>query len=358
MRRAFGLILLALGVFAVAGAVLLPTYVYPKLAKVPLDQDSTSLLEGTASQVLAVTDNGSGPVSAIRKDAKLTATAHVQANFAAPEMHQDTDYAVWLLAVQVTDDADNTVLSASKRQVCFDRRTGEGYEPRGESDPQCDAKSSFVTELKDKADKDGQKPPETNDYKAQPGLQFKFPFGTEQQDYKVYDDNTGAAVTAKYSGTETVDGIETYKFVQDIPDTKTATKDVPGSLVGSADPTVKADLYYRGVNTMWVEPVTGIEVKQQQQQHQELRTLTSSAVVFDGTLAFTAETVAKMADQVNANKGRLEFLSSTGPLWLGIGGGVLIIGSIVLLARRRRPEPPVAPRGKQPPRKVLFTAGP
>jgi hypothetical protein len=358
LRRAFGLILLALGVFAVAGAVLLPTYVYPKLAKVPLDQDSTSLLEGTASQVLAVTNDGSGPVSAIRKDAKLTATAHVQANFAAPEMHQDTDYAVWLLAVQVTDDADNTVLSASKRQVCFDRRTGEGYEPRGEADPQCDAKSSYVTELQDKAAKDGDKPSETNDYKAQPGLQFKFPFGTEQQDYKVYDDNTGAAVTAKFSGVETVDGIETYKFVQDIPDTKTATKDVPGSLVGSADPTVKADLYYRGVTTLWVEPVTGIEIKQQQQQHQELRSLTTSTVVFDGTLAFTAETVAKMADQVNANKGRLEFISSTGPLWLGIGGGVLIIGSIVLLARRRRPEPPAPPRGKQPPRKVLFTAGP
>jgi len=58
LRRALGLILLALGVFAVAGAALLPTYVYPKLAKVPLDQDSTSVLEGTASKVLAVTDKG------------------------------------------------------------------------------------------------------------------------------------------------------------------------------------------------------------------------------------------------------------------------------------------------------------
>ena len=87
MRRAFGLILLALGVFAVAGAVVLPTYVYPKLAKVPLDQDSTSVLEGTASKVLAVTDKGAGPVTEIRENRKLTATARVQANFARPEMH-------------------------------------------------------------------------------------------------------------------------------------------------------------------------------------------------------------------------------------------------------------------------------
>ncbi|MFJ7216224.1 DUF3068 domain-containing protein [Amycolatopsis sp. NPDC098790] len=350
MRRAFGLILLALGVFAVAGAVLLPTYVYPKLAKVPLDQDSTSVLEGTASKVLAVTDDGSGPVSNIRENAKLTAVAHVQANFAAPEMHQDTDYAVWLLAVQVTDDADGTVLSASKRQVCFDRRTGEGYDPRGATDPSCAANSSYVTELKDKADKDGQKPPETNIEKAQPGLNFKFPFGTEQKDYKVYDDNTGAAVTARYLGTETVNGIETYKFVQEIPDTKLDSKKVPGALVGSAQSSVDADLYYRGVNTLWVEPVTGIEVKQQQQQHQELRTLTSAAVVFDGTLAYNGKTISQMVDQVNANKGKLEFLSSTGPLWLGIGGGVLIVVAIFLLVRRRPAEPP-APRQR---RQVVF----
>jgi DUF3068 family protein len=355
LRRAFALILLALGVFAVAGAVLLPTYVYPKLTKVPLDQDSTSVLEGTASKVLAVTDKGTGPVAEIRENAKLTAVGRVQANFAAPEMHEGTDYAVWLLAVQVTDDADNTVVNASKRQVCFDRHTAEGYDPHGAKDPKCDAKSSYVTELKDKADTDGQKPPEKNIEKAQPGLNFKFPFGTEQKDYKVYDDNTGTAVTARYTGTEAVNGIETYKFVQNIQDTKVATKEVPGSLVGSDQPTVTADLYYRGVNTMWVEPVTGIEVKQQQQQHQELRSGTiTPAVVFDGTLAFNGKTISQMVDQVNANKGRLEFLSSTGPLWLGIGGGVLIVVAIVLLVRRRPAEPPAPPQRR---RRVPVSAG-
>jgi hypothetical protein len=350
LRRAFGLILLALGVFAVAGAVVLPTYVYPKLAKVPLDQDSTSVLEGTASKVLVVTDNGSGPVTTIRDNAKLTAVAHVQANFAAPEMRQDTDYAVWLLGVQVKDDADGALVTASKRQVCFDRRTAEGYDPHGATDPKCDAKSSYVTELKDQADKANTKPDEKNVEKAQPGLNFKFPFGTEQKDYKVYDDNTGAAVTAKYTGTETVNGIETYKFVQNIPDTKLDSKKVPGSLLGSAETSVTADLYYRGVNTMWVEPVTGIEVKQQQQQHQELRTATNTTVVFDGTLAYNGKTISQMVDQIDENKGKLEFLSSTGPLWLGIGGGVLILVAVFLLVRRR-PAPPPAPRQR---RQVVF----
>ncbi|MEV4054963.1 DUF3068 domain-containing protein [Amycolatopsis sp. NPDC049688] len=345
MRRAFGLILLALGVFAAAGAVLLPTYVYPKLAKVPLDQDSTSVLEGTVSKVLAVTDKGAGPVTEIRENRRLTAVARVQANFSRPEMHQDTDYAVWLLAVQVKDDADDTVVNASKRQVCFDRRTSEGYDPQGATDPKCTRESSYVTRLKDKADKDGQKPAEDNVYKAQPGLNFKFPFGTEQKDYPVYDDNTEKAVTARYTGTETVNGIETYKFVQDIPDTRLETKAVPGSLVGSTQPTVDADLYFRGVTTIWVEPVTGIEVKQQQQQHQELRSgATAPVVVFDGTLAYNSNTVARMVDQIDANRGRLQFLSSTGPLWLGIGGGVLVVVAVFLLIRRRPAEPPAPPQ--------------
>ncbi|WP_410606345.1 DUF3068 domain-containing protein [Amycolatopsis sp. lyj-109] len=348
MRRALGLILLALGVFAVAGAVLLPTYVYPKLAKVPLDQDSTSVLEGTASKVLAVTDKGAGPVTEIRENAKLTAIGRVQANFARPEMHADTDYAVWLLAVQVKDDADGTVLSASKRQVCFNRRTSEGYDPGSASDPKCTKESSYVTELKDKADKDGEKPPEQNVYQAQPGLNFKFPFSTEQKDYQVYDDNTGKAVTARFTGTEEVNGIETYKFVQTIPDTRLETKSVPGSLVGSLESSVDADLYYRGVNTMWVEPVTGVEVKQQQQQHQELRPAVGNpTVVFDGTLAYNAKTIAQMVDQIDENKGKLEFLKSTGPLWLGIGGGVLIVVAVYLLIRRRPAAPPAPPRRRQ-----------
>ena len=262
-------------------------------------------------------------------------------------MHQDTDYAVWLLAVQVTDDADGTVLSASKRQVCFDRRTGEGYDPHGVDRPDVRrAAAATSPSCRTRPTRTARSRPETNIDKAQPGLNFKFPFGTEQKDYKVYDDNTGTAVTARYTGTETVNGIETYKFVQDIPDTKLDSKKVPGSLVGSDQSTVDADLYYRGVNTLWVEPVTGIEVKQQQQQHQELRVGTSgsSTVVFDGTLAYSGKTISQMVDQINQNKGKLEFLSSTGPLWLGIGGGVLIIVAIVLLIRRRPAEPPAPPQ--------------
>ncbi|MFD8494807.1 DUF3068 domain-containing protein [Amycolatopsis sp. NPDC059657] len=356
MRRVFSLILLGLGVFAIAIAVLLPTFVYPKLAKVPLDQNSTSVLEGSDIQVLAVTGKG----AELRKGANLAATAKVQANFEPAEMKAGTDVAVWLLAVQVVDTKDNTIVSASKRQVCFDRRTAEGYVPKDGEEPKCQAKSSFVTKLDEsKKVPEGAKPPEKNVERTQPGLQFKFPFGTEQKTYNVYDDNTGTAVPAEFKGTDTINGVEVYKFVQNIGDTQIATKTVPGSLIGSPEDSVKdVPLFYKGTITMWVEPVTGVQVKQSQQQHQELRPAIgsgSTTVVFDGTLTFNQKTINGLVDQVKANKGKLDFITFVGPLAFGIGGGVMILAGLFLLLRGRKAEPepddratPQHARTKQP----------
>ena len=350
MRRAFGLILLALGVFAVAAAVLLPNYVYPKLAKVPLDQDSTSTLTGTVSQVLVVKPDASGATTLeIRKDAKLTVTGRVVSNFDTPEMKEGSDVAVWALGVVVKDDADQVTVAASKRQVCFDRRTNEGYVQKSGQTPKCQAESSYIVDRAAKADKIGDTPPEVKTTKEQPGINFKFPFGAEQKDYKVYEDNTGTAITAAYKGTATINGVDTYKYEQVVPDTVIGEKEVPGSLVGSTEPSVKANLYYSGKNTMWVEPITGIEVKQEQQQHQELRVGTSGTgtVVFDGTLAYSPETIEAMKKQVNENKGKLEVLTSTGPIGLGIGGGVLILLAAFLLIRRRAEPPAPATRRRE-----------
>ncbi|MFK0248081.1 DUF3068 domain-containing protein [Amycolatopsis azurea] len=338
MRRALSLIFLALGVFAIAGAVLLPTYVKPELAKVPLNQESTSVLEGTAAKVLAVKTVDGKTVTEIRDNAKLKATARVVANFAPPEMQEGTDVAVWLMAVSVVDTKDDVVVSASKRQVCFDRRTAEGYvPPGGDQESKCSDKSSFVTKLAEKAAKDNEKPDEIQEYKPQPGLNFKFPFGTEQKDYQVYDDNTGRAVQARFKGVEEIKGVEVYKFVQEIPATKIAMKKVPGSLIGATGDSVEAGQFYEGTITSWIEPVTGIQVKQEQRSHQELRSAANPTptVVFDGKLAFTDATVDAMVKQVGENKGKLDFIGSTGPIVLGIGGAAFLALGVFLLVKRR-----------------------
>jgi DUF3068 family protein len=342
LRRVLSLILIGLGVFAVAVAVMLPTYVYSSLAKVPLDQVSTTVLEGVASKALVVTDTGSGPVATIRENVDLTATAKVQSNFSRAEMKEGSDVAVWLLAVRVTDNKDNAVVTASKRQVCFDRFTSEGYvPPAGDTEPKCQPSSTFITKPDDKPPANpGDEPKEVVVENTQPGLNFKFPFGTEKHDYDVYDDSLGKAFTTKFSGTEEIEGVEMYKFVENVPDTQIATQDVPGSLVGSTESSLQAARFYRAIVTTWVEPVTGVMVKQQQEQHQELRVAGNSTgtVVFDGILTFNEKSVAQNLAQANENKGKLEFMSSTAPIAFGIAGGVLILLGGFLLLRKGKPE--------------------
>lgn len=350
MRRVFGLILLGLGVFAVAIAVLLPYYVYPKLAKVPLDQSSTSQLEGTASRVLAVTSNGGNITTEIRQNAQLAATAKVQANFQRPEMKPPTDVAVWLLAVQVVDKADGTVLTASKRQACFDRVTAEGSSTTEDRpDGKCLYDATFVTEADETVKVAAGTPPKEKPvFGAQTGLQFKFPFGTEQKEYQVYHDTVRKAVPAKYIGKEEVNGLEVYRFEQQVADTQVSRRTVPGSLVGLPDASLEMLLYYRGKATMWVEPATGVIVKQSQQQHQELRQTPTSTgtVVFDGDLTYTDKTTQGLVDQVNSNKSKLDLINTTGPISLGVGGGLMIIiGTILLVLSRRATQ---APPGDQP----------
>jgi hypothetical protein len=350
LRRVFGLILLGLGVFAVAIAVLLPVYVYPKVAKVPLDQSSVSVLEGVANRVLVVTDKGSGPSTEIRQDAQLTATAKVQANFDRAEMKPGTDVAVWLLAVQVVANSDKTVVSASKRQVCFDRRTAAGSEVAnpGQTDAKCQYDSTFVTVADEQVKVDpGKKPAEKDDLGPQPGLQFKFPFGTEKKEYDVYQDSVRKAVPARFVGEDEVNGVPVYKFEQQVGDTQIARRTVPGSLVGEPDDSLQMLLYYSGTATMWVEPVTGVIIKQSQYQRQDLRKTASGSgtIVFDGSLAYDAATVQSLVDQVNTNKSKLDLLTSTGPLVLGIGGGVMILAGAFLLVRGRRAKQ--APPGDQ-----------
>jgi hypothetical protein len=349
LRRVFSLILLGLGVFAAAVAVILPTYVYSSLAKVPLDQNSTTVLEGVATKALVVSDTGSGPEARIRENVNLTATAKVQSNFSRAEMKEGSDVAVWLLAVRLNDNKDNAIITASKRQVCFDRRTSEAYlPPDGDAEPKCQPSSSFTTKLDDKPPaKPGDPPREITVEGTQPGLNFKFPFGTEKRDYDMYDDSLGKAFPTKYSGTEDLSGVEMYKFVENVPDTQIATQTVPGSLVGSAEPSVQAARFYRAIVTTWVEPITGVMVKQQQEQHQELRVAGNSTgtVVFDGILTFDEKSVAQNLDQANANKGKLRFLSSTAPIAFGIAGGVLILlGGFLLLRRGKTGEAPPAHR--------------
>jgi DUF3068 family protein len=321
LRRIVSFILLGLGVFAVALGLLLRFYAYPHLAKIPLDNESTSVAEGDGITALVIRTENGAPVPEIRRNLSLTSTTYVTGDLTQPEVKEDGDVAVYIEATKTTDDATDIVVDASVREVCIDRFSSEAVAP-------CEGQY-IETEQ-------GHKVTADRNSIQQPGLSFKFPFATEQKDYKFYDLSVRKPVLARFDGEETIQGLDTYRFVMNVPPTKVGNEEVPGSLVGKNDePSVNAEHYYQVKRTVWVEPSTGIVVVGQQEGRQELLTEGQSpgegTTVFDGSLRFNDATINDNVTKAEDYKSKLALLTSWPVAMWVVGGLALIIGFVMLL---------------------------
>ena len=324
MRRVSAFVLLGLGVFAVTTGLLLRFYAYPQLAKVPLDNESISVAEGDGITALVIADVDGVPQPEVRQNLSLRSTTYVTGDLTRPEVKADGNVAVYVEAIKTEDESSHITVNASVRSLCLDRHTGEAVAP-------CEGQYIEVEE--------GKREQANRDVVQQPGLSFKFPFGTEEKDYAFYDLNVRKAVTARYDGTDSVQGLDTYRYVMSVSTTKIGEREVPGSLVGSDEPTVDASLYYQAKRTLWVEPVTGIIVRGQQEMTQELvppgERPGDGTVVFNGTLALNDATVNDNVNKAEDAMGQIELLT-TWPVVMWIVGAVLAVAGVLLLFLRVR----------------------
>jgi hypothetical protein len=323
VRRIVTLVLLGLGVFAVAGGLLLQLYAYPRLAKVPHDINTVSVAKGSGITALVYVENGDVGIPEIRQNLSLTSTTKVTGDLSAPEVQEDGAVTAWVESAIVTDDASGIVVSGGVRSHCLDRTTAEAVAP-------CEGQ---YTE-----DAPGQRVTAQRGELQQPGLNFKFPFDVEQRDYQWYDSRVKATAPMRFSGEEEVGGLDVFRFVQDIPPTSIAQREVPGYLLGVEEASVRTELFYEVVRTVWVDPMTGKVIDGRQQVKQELRTPEQGpgggVYVFDGTLEFTDETVAANLAETEENRSSL-WAITTLPVILLIVGGVLAAAGLVLLATDR-----------------------
>lgn len=325
MRRIVSFILLGIGVFAVTLGLLLRFYAYPQLAKIPLDNESTSVAQGSGITALVIRTVNGAPLPEIRQNMTLTSTTYVTGDLTQPEVKENGDVAVYVEATKTTDDATGIVVDASVRSLCIDRHTNEAVAP-------CEGQY-IETEQ-------GQKITADRNTVQQPGLSFKFPFEAEQKDYEFYDLSVRKPITARFDGEESIQGLDTYRYVMTVPPTKIDDKEVPGSLIGQDDqPSVNTELYYQVKKTVWVEPVTGIIVVGQQEGKQELlapgQRPGEGTTVFDGTLRFTDETINDNVTKAEDNKSKLALLTSW-PIAMWVIGALLIVAGLITLAGSQR----------------------
>lgn len=321
MRRVISFVLLGLGVFAIALGMMLRFYAYPTLAKVPLDQQGSAVVKGSGITSLVIRKGPDGvPTPQIRHNLDVTATTQVTGDLSQPEVQAGGDVAVWI-ETSAAVDGDGNLLTASEREVCIDRHTSMAVRP-------CESQYIKTGEERETAPRDEIQ---------QPGLNFKFPFQTQQKNYQMYDLNLRKSVEARFSGEDRISGIDVYRFVIDVPFTKTGEEEVPGSLVGSPAPSVRVDLHFQGTRTMWVEPNTGAMVHIQQEQRQEMRDPArgSRTVVFNGKLALDEVSLSANVTSARDSISRLGLLT-TGPVWLWVIGGAALVAGVVLMAIRPR----------------------
>ena len=329
MRRVVSLVVLGLGVFAIATGLLLRFYAYPALAKIPHNPNTSAVAQGSGITALVYVESGSTSRPEIRRNLSLTSSTFVSGDMQAPEVSADSGVTSWVEATRVKEDKDGLTLNASVRELCLDRFTAEAVAP---------CTTQYLQKTKE-VGKDT-KVPGSRDQVQFPGLNFKFPFQTEKRTYPWYDSGTGKPVDAKFESEDAVEGLPVYRFKQIVPATDIDRRDVPGSLVGKPDTaTVSTRLFYGVERTMWVEPVTGAVIKVRQSVKQELRTPEQSAgqgtAVFDGTLELNKKTVDANVQTAEENKSKLWLLTGL-PVILWIGGGVLTLAGIVLLLAGRR----------------------
>ncbi|MPZ00204.1 MAG: DUF3068 domain-containing protein [Actinophytocola sp.] len=341
MRSALTYIVLGLGVFAVALGLVLRFYTYPQLAKMPLDLESFSVATGTADRALVFVANGPDEhVPEFREDLPITSTTYVTPDLTAPEMAEGGDVAAYIEAsrITVTGNSDIGALSASVRQLCVDRHTGEAVAP-------CHTQFTQETTEEEPESPDaeaGRVYADDDDDVQQPGFGFKLPFDTEKRTYQWYDLRINDTVDLTFQQDDTVKGLDVYQFAYQVAPQQVGSREVPGSMLGEPDsPSIEADVFYEANRTMWIDPVTGavIDVKQSVTQKlvQDGQDYADGEVVFDGTLTLDDETVANNVADAEESGGKL-WLLTTLPIILWIVGGVLIVGAAVLLVRSREPR--------------------
>jgi hypothetical protein len=312
MRKIVAPVLVGLSAFLIAAAVVAQVWAPGQIERTPLDTDNTTHLSGSA-QVAG------GP------DLELQATPVLAWSGNKVDSNASTDHvAVWFTSLCVVRDEGGI-------DGCVRAKDPQGRLISAETDLFATDRHTALT-----VPNDGYLPEGTP---QQEGLQNKWPFGAEKTTYPVWDGVVGAAVDAEYTGTDEVDGLETYVYRAEASasDVVVVGEDVMGSYTQTTD-------YY-------IEPRTGAIINQV--VHQE-RVADGVGKILDLDLAFTDDQVRTNVDDAHANLDQLRLIEDIVPLVGYVAGGLAVVAGLALLLLGRRGRR----AGQEEPERVLADATP
>lgn len=325
MRRKAGLVLLALAVFFAALSPLVRWYAFPRLAKIPPNQYQDMVLEAKGATLL---DYGT---MRARKVSKVTIVQTLKGNVEASKKVERTagrDVVVWD-GLSYVQGPDGKMVSEIPERYIFDAHSQEPVHATGEM-------------------VDG-------DPVRRDGIEFKWPFLTEKRDYEYFDAQTRTTSPIHYQGTRDFRGLTVYYFEQTVPWTKVPfpkAMPVEGITPESVAKT-GTTRWYTTVRRFWVEPVTGAPVYGEEIHKEELRGGTllggrDRVTAFAGHVKMREDYIAHTVSLVERNRTVVLLLTSYLPWgFLSLGIALLVL-SLCLEARGRRPEEPARAGTSEP----------
>ncbi|WP_319453241.1 MULTISPECIES: DUF3068 domain-containing protein [unclassified Mycobacterium] len=345
--------LMGLGAALLMAALLLTVYTKGRIAKIPLDIDTTLDSQGTGV-ALDPASLSTGERFVITKDAPLALQQQVSVE--APSNADVVTLQVGSTLRRSDKQQDNGLLLAMVDTVTLDRSTAMAVS----SDTNPGGAVQKPRSIEEES-------PPTSIALPHEGLSYRFPFSTEKKTYPYFDPIAQKPFDANYDGEEDVNGLTTYKFTQNVGYDADGKLDEPvkyASLYDNdedAEVTARAELwgidappdepitmtrYYAAQRTFWVDPVSGTIVKSKEHGfHYYARDALKPEVTFaDYTVTSTEDTVesqvasARDERDVVALWGRILPISFTALGLVALVGGVLL-GSFTLRAESALIDP-------------------
>jgi hypothetical protein len=304
MRRVSWSILTGLGVFFIVLAILSKFFVPGQAVKFPLNEYSKTTLQA---------DNGSYfSEKSVTEESGVTlqATNTTKGDVAAAKSIGSNNVAVWQTYTAIEDVSNHQAVSipAEGNTLAFDRQTGVLVPWSGNA---VGGKHVEVTG------------------NEQGSL---FPLDTQKKEYRVFDTTLKKPVPFRYAGTATTAGVSTYVFTADIPPTQMGTQSLPGALVGETASQVTLPEFYSAKETYFVDPVTGVPLKVEQNVQQTLRddTGTTRLVLMQADFKTTPASVASNVQTDNNATTKITVLNVIIPIVAGLIGLILLVVGLVL----------------------------
>jgi hypothetical protein len=292
VRKIIGWVLLALGTFLVVIGLMAAVWAPGQVKRTPLDTDSTTRLAGTADKL----NPGTGEVESLQVKAASVTKADSE--------HSDDEVVVFVSSTCLVIDEGDV-------PDCVDEDDPQGRLVSASTDV-------FATDRSEATAVNGSYVPPSAEEKE--GLVNKWPFDAEKKTYPYWDSMLGEAVDAEYDGTETIEGLETYRY-------HVLVEERTAEVVTDVDGVYSQDKY------IWIDPTTGSIVNQTQH---EVRELEDGSPLLDMELAFTDEQVEANVSDAEDNAQSLGLLTTTLPLVGVIGGVIALVAGAFLFLRGRR----------------------